>query len=155
MISSMSTKSQFEVDYTYPYASHAAQLINELSQYLEKLTGDNGKGSYDVELFNKDTDAFVVLRVAHKPIACGAIRFVDQDTCEIKRMYSRQRGTGSEMLYVLENKARLLGYSKAILSARKINRAALDFYRKHNYQDIPAFGKYRTSDLSICLGKQL
>ena len=42
--------------------------------------------------------AFVVARLDGKPVGCGALRQVDEQTVEVKRMYvapaARRRGTG-------------------------------------------------------------
>jgi len=36
-----------------------------------------------------------------------------------------------------------------------MNTAAVNFYFKHNYKEIPPYGKYKGVDVSICLGKEI
>ena len=137
-----------------PPSSDVTGLVADLAEFLRQLN-EQGDGHFDVELSNTDRDAFVVLRLDSKPVACGTIRFIDANTCEIKRMFSKQQGMEEEILYILENKAQVLGYTKAILSTRKNNVDAIRLYRQHGYQIIRPFGKYRQSTQSICLGKPL
>jgi len=148
------------VEFTHPQSGEAAELIAELSAYLRDLTGSDGRDAYDVEVVNADKDAFVVLRLNDKPIACGAIHFVDRSTCEIKPMFSSRalptgKVLGKEVLHVLENKAKLLGYTQVILSTRMINDEALTYYQKHGYRKIAPYGRHTNKPESVCLGKRL
>ena len=133
----------------------AKDLLIALNQTLLKITDDDGTSSYDNDGFNPDTDVFLLMEENSQPVGCGAIRFVTETTCEIKRMFSIKKGVGGEILKVLEEKAVRLGYKYAILSTRLKNKTAISFYRKKSYEKITAYGKYIDNKKSICLGKQL
>ena len=130
-------------------------LISELSEVLQTRTGDDGRSSYTEELFNELTDAFLIVKENNQPIACGGFRKVDRETCEIKRMYSKKKGYGKKVLSALEKRATELHYKTAILSTRKINTSAVNFYLARGFKEIPPYGKYRKTHLSICMGKRI
>lgn len=136
------------------------QLVTELSDYLQQLTSANSPNYYDVELFNADRDAVVVLRCNEKPMACGTIRFINSRTCEIKHMFTKNResshfGMSVELLHILENKAKLLGYATVILAIRRSKLEVLRLHLRHGYRRIRPCGKYRQKLDTICLGKNL
>lgn len=91
------------------------------------------------------------------PVGCGAIRKIDADTAEIKRVYARKGriGIGKAIVEFLEKKASSMGYKTAVLETRKINNAAVSFYSKLGYNVVPNYGKYKDSDESICISKTL
>lgn len=141
------------VEFVDPKSDVATSLTNELSNTLSKITGDDGRSSFSEDAFNVLTDAFLVLRINGEAIACGSLRKVDDNTCEIKRMYSRKRGYGKKVLEYLEAKAIELKYRYIILSTRKVNTQAVSFYHKNGYRDIVPYSKYKHTDLSVCMGK--
>ncbi|WP_206046754.1 GNAT family N-acetyltransferase [Mangrovimicrobium sediminis] len=143
------------IEESSPNSEAARSLIDELSNTLNDITGDDGRSSYSREAFNPTTDAFLIYWEGSEAMACGSLRRVDNHTCELKRMYSRSRGYGKTVLSALESKACSLGYHFIILSTRKVNAGAVRFYLKNGYREISPYGKYRYSDASVCLGKQL
>ena len=145
------------VEITHPRPGDTEQLVSELSTFLQDLSGDDSKRRFDVELTSAGKDAFVVLRLNDKPVACSAICFIDRHTCEIKRMFCRQKDMGKQVLLVLENKAKLLGYTRAGLATPVKDESASKFYLNNGYRKIAAFGEYKdkASPKSLCLGKHL
>jgi len=141
--------------HTKPSDPRAKPLIAQLNKTHLEITGDNGNSSYHAEDFDSSKDTFILLEIDGNPTACGALRFFDDNTCEIKRMYSATKGAGSDLLSALESEALAKGYTNVILSTRKINTKAVNFYLKHHYVKIPGYGKYIKTYKSICLGKKL
>ncbi|TOL76037.1 GNAT family N-acetyltransferase, partial [Vibrio parahaemolyticus] len=47
------------------------------------------------------------------------------------------------------------GYKKAVLSTRRINLKAVNFYKRNSYLESGAYGKYVGVKRSICLSKAL
>lgn len=135
-------------------ASRDAQaLMGELSDVLRDLTGDSGAASFDPAAI----DLFAIARDdAGNPVGCGALRRIDGDTAEIKRMYARPgSGAGAAVLAFLEAQAARLGYRGVWLETRVINTRAVRFYDTHGYLRIPNFGKYVGNDAAVCFGKRL
>jgi len=93
------------------------------------------------------------------PVACGAIKEFDQETMEVKRMFTseshRGKGLATEVLAELEKWALELGYSKCILETGKRLPEAVRFYEKSGYKLIPNYGQYVEMENSICFEKRL
>ncbi len=143
------------INFVNPSHIKAKKLLEELNETLLKITGDDGTTSYDDKSFNPNTDIFILIEVNSRPVGCGAFRNIDDSTCEIKRMFSNEKGIGRELLKILEEKAISYGYQYAKLSTRLKNQNAVTFYRRNGYKLINAYGKYVDNDKSICLGKKL
>lgn len=90
-------------------------------------------------------------------MGCGAIRPIDENIGEVKRMYSKFPGKriGQTILSFLENKAKAIGYSDLVLETRVKNQEAIQFYQKQEYKVIPNYGKYTDRPEAICFGKSL
>jgi GNAT superfamily N-acetyltransferase len=106
---------------------------------------------------------YVAFDVGHadgeRPIGTGALRPIDDEHGEIKRMYvdPEYRGSGVAALIVntLEDDARARGWNRLVLETGDTMLPAQRFYRRMGYEPIPLFGPYRWSDLSVCFGKPL
>jgi len=144
-----------EIIFTSPDDPEARLLINKLSRFLLSITGDSGSSSYTETEFSSTTDAFLILKIDGEAIGCGALRKITPTTCEIKRMYSERKGYGHIILGELEKRAIELNYNHVLLSTRRINLEAIQFYKNNNYRECAAYGKYKNNDLSICLEKKL
>jgi GNAT superfamily N-acetyltransferase len=104
--------------------------------------------------------AFLIIYENGKPIGCGAVRRLDSETAELKRMYvapsARGKGLGRRLVAALETEARALGVRRLVLETGIRQQAALALYRATGFQPIPLYGEYCLSpDTSICLGKVL
>lgn len=106
------------------------------------------------------------------PIACGALRTLSKELdpvtgvpypgdAEIKRMYVHHEYRGKPfyaakaVLAELENRARGEGWSKLVLETGNEQKAAIKFYEREGYTQIPKFGAYVASGLSLCYGKNI
>ncbi|MFL0252405.1 GNAT family N-acetyltransferase [Clostridium neuense] len=141
-----------------PHSQDAFEMMEELSQTLKKITGDSGKSSFNVQDI---ADARAVFVVAYsdqgEPIGCGAIRPINENTAEVKRMYakSKAKGIGTAILSYLEGQAKKLGYSKFWLETRLINKRAVNFYERRGYHRIANYGKYAGRAESVCFEKAM
>jgi len=130
-------------------------LVDELNQTLKVITSDSGESSFKKEAFCDSTDGALLILLDQKPVACGVFRHHAPEVCEMKRMFSKQPGAGRFLITQLEKYAFSLGYRRAVLSTRRVNQSAVDFYIRQGYLEVEAYGKYRYTDQSICLGKLL
>ncbi len=101
----------------------------------------------------------VVLFADKKAVACGAMKHADENSMEIKRMYTitaeRGKGHASIILLALEQWAKELGYGRCILETGKRQVAALSLYNNKGYKIIQNFGPYSGVDNSVCFEKKL
>lgn len=103
--------------------------------------------------------AFVIAFREDEPVGCGAVRRLDSETGEVKRMYvaPRVRGAriGARILAALEREARALGLARLVLETGERQPEALALYRRAGFVEIPRFGAYVDSVLSLCMAKTL
>jgi len=141
-----------------PASDDAQALMAALSQTLARLTGSDGRASFDVEDVRGDRARFAVARDARgRAVGCGALRPLADDVAEIKRMYAAPgtAGVGSAVLAFLEAEAARLGYAQAWLETRLVNARAVAFYERRGYARIENYGKYRGNAAAVCFGKRL
>ncbi len=133
-------------------------LVVALDQVLAFLDGDDH--AFYAQ-FNK-TDHLnhvVVWYEGNEALGCGAFRPYDQQTVEIKRMYtkpeSRGKGVAHAVLNELESWAKELGYTSGILETGYKQVEAIGLYQKAGYQTIPNYGQYAGVDNSVCMQKTI
>lgn len=143
---------------TQPNIQDAVDLMEELSKSLELITGDSGKSSFNSNDVCVPRSLFVVAYDEYgEAIGCGAIRPINEDVAEVKRMFAKtkKRGVGSEILHYLEKQAQNLGYSTLWLETRVVNKRAVSFYEKRGYYRIPNYGKYVNRPEAVCFAKNI
>ena len=141
-----------------PETADAALLLAELSDQLRLITGSSGQASFDVNDMRGERARFVVARDGDgQPVGCGALRPLEHDVAELKRMYSRRTapGIGAAVLAHLEAQARQLGYAALRLETRAVNARAVGFYERLGYVRIANFGKYVGRPEAMCFEKRL
>jgi GNAT superfamily N-acetyltransferase len=137
-------------------------LIDSLNAELSALYPEPGATHFNLsaqEVADRRGTFLVVYRDG-TPVGCGALRLLDADTAELKRMYvsptARGRGLGRRLVAALEAEAGALGVRRLVLETGVRQTAALALYRATGFHAIPLYGEYRLSpDTSVCLGKDL
>ena len=132
-------------------------ITEELSENLYLRFGSDGKNSFQDWENENSKFVFVVAEINSEIVGCGAIRPIDQNIGEVKRMYAKYPGKkiGQTILVFLENEAVNLGYTNLVLETRVKNANAVHFYQKQGYKVIPNYGKYIDRPEAICLEKSL
>lgn len=101
----------------------------------------------------------IVIYVDEIPAACGAFKKFNEETVEIKRMYTnpdfRKKGLATTIVKELEIWAKELDYTKAVLESSREQNEALSVYEKSGYTRIPNYGQYIGIDKSVCYEKVL
>lgn len=121
----------------------------------------NGEDQAFFDQFNKlDTiKNCIVVYINEVPAACGAIKKFDEETVEIKRMYThpnfRKKGLATAIVKELEKWAKELNYKKAVLETSLEQNEALSVYEKSGYERIPNYGQYIGIEKSVCYEKFL
>lgn len=124
-------------------APEAHELLTEYFQ--GRIDGfDRSAGSYQVtypdpRAFVAPRGAFVLVVQEGEPVGCGGIRMLDADRAEIKHLYlrdsTRGRGWGRMLLAELEDRARTLGATVAVLDTNATLTAAGGLYRAAGYAE--------------------
>jgi putative acetyltransferase len=136
-------------------------LITALNTELEQRYPEEGANHFrlDPDEVAPGRGAFLVAYEGSRGIGCGAVRLHEPGVAEIKRMYVvpewRGRGIAKKLLAELEDQARRIGARRLILETGDRQPEALAVYRRAGFVDIPRFGEYVDSPLSVCLGKAL
>jgi GNAT superfamily N-acetyltransferase len=80
------------------------------------------------------------------PLGCGALRFLGDDSAEVKRMYvvpsARGRGVSKAVLAGLEQEAAARGWTTLRLETGPMQPEAIGLYTGAGYRPIEAFGAY-------------
>ncbi|HUK75534.1 MAG TPA: GNAT family N-acetyltransferase [Nitrososphaerales archaeon] len=151
----------FEVGAADPRGPEAAELIRLLSAELAQRYdyAEDGSGGFKPEDALGPRGAFVIGRVGGNPVACGAIRPLEKDVAELKRVFVkvgfRGRGYSKAIVNDLERQARERGYRVVRLETGVRQPEAISLYERLGYHRIPNYGEYRDSGLSVCFEKRL
>ncbi|MFZ4931326.1 GNAT family N-acetyltransferase [Chryseobacterium sp. Mn2064] len=125
------------------------------------LADHNGDNHHFFDQFNTiDTiKNCIVISIDTVPAACGAFKELSSDTVEIKRMYThpdfRKKGLASTIVKELENWAKELGFTKAVLETSVDLKNAISVYEKSGFYKIPNYGQYADIESSVCFEKIL
>ncbi len=134
------------------------QLVKLLDADLAERDGEDH--SFYAQFNKLDTIKHaLVVYLNNKPVGCGAIKQIEPDSMEVKRMYTlpelRGQGIATKILLELEKWAKDLGYKKCVLETGKRQPEAIQLYTKNGYKTIPNYGQYTNVENSICFEKYL
>ena len=133
-------------------------LVQQLDRGLAITDGEDHAFYHQFYQLDKIKHA-IVLYDDGQAVACGAIRGLDQDHTEIKRMFtlpaSRGKGMATRVLNELETWARELGFKACRLETGIRQPEAIALYTKQGYHRIPNYGQYAEMEASVCFEKRL
>ncbi len=142
--------------------SEAARvLIEALNAELLARYPEEGATHFrlDPEEVRAGRGAFVVAWADAEAVGCGAVRRLDDEVAEIKRMYVvpavRGRRIGEAVLAALESEARRLGVTRLVLETGERQPEAMALYARSGFTVVDPFGEYVDSPLSVCMSKDL
>jgi DNA-binding MarR family transcriptional regulator/ribosomal protein S18 acetylase RimI-like enzyme len=139
--------SRVTVDFEPP-TNEAAQLC--LESYFRELA-ERFEGGYDAHKDGSAPDAemappvgrFVVARLDGEGVGCGALKRIDDEAGEIKRVWvaksARGLGVARRMLRTLEAAARDMGLATLRLDTNKALTEAHALYRREGYREVERF----------------
>jgi len=140
----------------------ADRLIADLNAELLAMYPEAGATHFrlDAEEVAPGRGVFVVAFVGDAPVGCGAMRRIDPETGELKRMYvvpsARGTGIGRALVAALEREARQIAIRHLVLETGIRQIAALALYKQTGFRQIPLYGEYQQSAAtSVCMAKDL
>ena len=131
-------------------------LVKELDAYLKITDGD--EHDFYNQFNSINAIKYVVIAYFKEiPVGCGAINDFSVKAIELKRMFTceevRGKGIATQVLFELEQWAKLLNYDSVILETGIRQTEAIQFYKKNLYQIIPNYGQYIGVKNSLCFQK--
>ena len=138
-------------------SADAVELLCELNQILQQMTGDNGARHFQEADVEQGRSTFLVGYIDGKPYACGALREFSPTCGELKRIYARKNsaGMGQHILKALESEARKYHYQRLVLETRIQNHHAIQFYEKNGFSLCPNYGIYKDCKNACCFQKDV
>lgn len=134
------------------------ELVRKLDTYLARIDGEENAFYAQYNKIDLVKHAVVILE-GEIPVACGAIKELDADSMEVKRMYTdvsaRGKGYAKRILSELEKWAKEMGYKSCVLETGKRQPDAIALYQSSGYQLIPNYGQYQGIENSVCFQKML
>jgi len=101
----------------------------------------------------------IVVYFEGKPVGAGAIRYYDDTTVELKRVFVRPgyqgKGVGTALVFRLLEWAKELGYIRIVLETGELLAESCHVYMKLGFCKIPNYGPYVNMPESLCMGKVL
>jgi len=137
-----------------PALADSIALVQAMEREIDELYSDRPGSVHTVgaapdEMVPPEGD-FLVVHHEGRKAGCGGIKRIDDEACEIKRMYvipeARGLGLSTALLAALEERARELGYRIARLDTADRQPAALPLYEGAGYRRIPP---YNDNDLAV------
>jgi len=141
-----------------PDSEASRLLIAELDAELATLYPPEARFGLHEDDRDEGRLVFLVARVSDRPVACGALRTLDEKMGEVKRMYVvpdlRGEGVSRRVLAAIETIA--IGKRHEVLRLETGNRqqAAMSLYRSSGYHEIAKYGGYVRSEYSVCFEKK-
>ncbi len=134
------------------------KLVVLLDAVLKVLDGE--EHDFYAQYNKSDTiKNVVVVYENNQPLGCGAFKFYENKTVEIKRMYvlpeQRGKGIAHQILQELENWAKELDFNCCVLETGKKQVEAIGLYQKAGYHIISNYGQYIGMENSICMQKEI
>ena len=136
-----------------PFDPDSLALVHAMEAEVAELYSDRSGSIHSVPADPADmvppAGDFLVVVHDGRLAGCGGIKRLDDQACEIKRMYirpeARGNGLSTRLLEALEQRCRELGYSIARLDTADRQPAAIPLYEGAGYRRIPP---YNDNDLA-------
>ncbi len=159
---------QIELLEAYSYKEEIGELFREYTDML--VEGDPrfqvylDLQNYDEELehlehkYGRPEGRLYLLRVDGQSAGCIGLRKLDEESCELKRLYVRPAYRGLGLSRVLMDRilsdAREIGYKTMLLDTLPFLQAALKLYKDYGFEEIERYND-SPMDTSIYLRKAL
>lgn len=137
----------------------AQQLIEELQEEYVLRYGGPDETPVDPGEFEPPRGSFLLAYRDGVLVGCAGMRARSESDVEVKRMFVRRpfrgRGYARELLTLVEEEARSLGYSRVLMETGGAQPEAMGLYESSGYKRIPGFGHYRNEPQNRCYAKTL
>jgi putative acetyltransferase len=133
-------------------------LITLLDENLYTINGAI-QAAYNQHNLLDFIETVVIAYLNDEPAGCGCFKKFNDNTIEIKRMYTypalRGKGIASAILKELEAWAAQMGYTSAVLETGTKHAEAISLYHHLGYVDTEKYEPYIDMEDSVCMRKVL
>ncbi|GBF05950.1 N-acetyltransferase GCN5 [Deinococcus aerius] len=139
-----------------PSDPRVIDLMNAQQRELRALYQDTDERTepFDPAILSGEGSALVAVEEDGRLLACGALKRIEEDTAEVKRMYTlpeaRGRGLGRQILNGLIERGRSLGFRRLVLETGDLQAEAIGLYESAGFRRIPNYGYYVGIENSLC-----
>jgi GNAT superfamily N-acetyltransferase len=148
-----------EIKPVSPDSKEAILLVQELDRDLQQRYPGVELHPLAAEDPRSPRFVFLVAYSNGEAVGCGAVRELESDVGEVKRMFVRprwrRRGVARQILAALESEGRRRGYAALRLETGSGQPEAIALYRSAGYVEIAPFGEYVGNPVSVCFEKTI
>jgi putative acetyltransferase len=134
-------------------------LIEASDVYMNALYPPEGNFAIDVDALCQPDITFVVARLHGKAAGCGAIKWHDDGTAELKRIFvaddARGNGIGRRIMDQLQGLADEKRTTRLYLETGPLNVEAVKMYRALGFEECGPFADYPENPYSLFMTKRL
>lgn len=142
-----------------PDTAEALALIGALDAHLNGLYAPENRHGLSPAALQDESVTFLVARLDGVAVGCGAVKFINRDYAEVKRMYVtprwRGRGVAQALLKHLERLSHQNGFGVLRLETGIHQPEAVRLYEGMGFSRCVAFGEYTEDGVSLCYEKRL
>ena len=146
-----------DIRFVSPASKDFCTLAGELDAYYYSLVGEI-QDRYAEPNRPENMDALLVAYVDDQPVGCGAWKWRDEKTAEMKRIYVRpefrRQGVATGLLRTLEDHAAFCGCSQWILETARDTQESHQLYLSLGYREIDYYGSPAGAENCRCFLKE-
>ena len=142
-----------------PDTADALALVGALDTHLNGLYAPENRHGLSVAALLDASVTFLIVRLDGVAVGCGAVKFVNGDYAEVKRMYVmpqwRGQGVARALLTHLERLSHDNGFRILRLETGIYQPEAVTLYERAGFSRCAPFGQYADDGVSLCYEKTL
>ena len=151
-----------EVNYRWTDGKDEAfqKFYLDTEEYYSNIVGGlkNRLGFVPHNLSDSISDV-IIAYVENIAVGCAGLRMYEEGIAEIKRIWVvpeyRGKHIATELMDLVEERARQTGFRKVILQTRSIMKEAVNLYTSRGYHRIENYPPYDQLDGAICFAKTI
>lgn len=148
------------IELAYSYKQEIKQLFHEYTQMLIQENNDF-QHYLDIQNYNQEIEhlkekyglpkgRLYVIKVDNEIVGCIGLRQLDQQNCEMKRLYILPKMRGKHLSDLLIKKiiedAKEIGYEYMLLDTLPFLKSAIHLYQKYGFYEIESYNNSPIND---------
>lgn len=136
------------------------RFYTETEAYYNSLAnGQENRRAFIPYNLSETVSEVIIAHFAGKAVGCAGMKAYSESDAEIKRVWVepdyRRNHIAEEMMDRIEEKAKALGFQRAILQTRPVMKDAIGLYLKRGYRRIENYPPYDRLNGAVCFSKDL